>query len=65
LPYAYRLKGPFPSPDSRKAIMECEMRRIKATQKRDTGFKQSCACTQWFQWVAFGLVVAIVLKLLF
>jgi hypothetical protein len=66
LPYAYRLKGPHPSPIARQAIMECEMRRVKATQKRDTGFNQTdCACTTWPQWLFCGILLAILLRLIF
>jgi dimethylaniline monooxygenase (N-oxide forming) len=66
LPYAYRLKGPFASPDARKYIMECEDRRIKATRKRDTGFPiGGCACISWPMWIGIIVIIAILFKLIF
>jgi hypothetical protein len=66
LPYAYRLKGPFPSVDARRWIMECEERRIKATRKRDTGFQiTTCTCSKWPQWAILIMLIAIFLKMLF
>lgn len=66
LPYAYRLKGPFPSPNARQHIMECEERRIKATRNRDTGFGiKACSCNTTPHWIAIIVLFALILKLLF
>jgi hypothetical protein len=65
LPYAYRLKGPHPSPEARQNIMGCENRRIKATRKRETGFSSACGCSKWPKLVIAGILVAILIKVAF